>query len=172
MNINLLKYKLKKLFFPSRISSKEYISFLASKGIHIGKGTHFFYPCSNKRPWLLCIGSYCKITEGVSILTHDYSRSVLRRKYGEVLAEASKTKIGNNVFIGMKSTVLMGADVGDNVIIGAGSVVTGNIPANSVAAGIPAKVICSLDEFYEKRKQRQVKEAIVYFKSFVDFSKK
>lgn len=176
MNIVLLKYKLKKLLCPSRILSKEYISFLASKGVFVGEGTHFFYPCSNtvdiQRPWLLSIGSYCKITEGVSILTHDYSRSVLRLKYGEILAEARRTRIGNNVFIGMKSVILMGADIGDNVVIGAGSIVTGKIPSNSVVAGNPARVICSLDEFYKKRKKNLVKEAVIYFKAFVDFYKK
>ena len=44
----------------------------------------------------------------------------------------------------MNTIVLMGAEIGDNVIIGAGSVVTGNIPNNVVAVGAPARVICSL----------------------------
>lgn len=44
--------------------------------------------------------------------------------------------------------------IGDNVIIGAGSVVTKNIPSDSVAAGVPARVICSLDEYYEKNLQK------------------
>lgn len=170
MDYWLLKYKLKKLLFPTHISSAEFSRYLKSFGVELGKGTHFFYPCSNtidvQRPWLLKIGEYCKITEGVSILTHDYSRSVLRRKYGEILAEARPTQIGNNVFVGMKSIVLMGATIGDNVIIGAGSVVAGNIPDNCVASGVPAKVICTLDEYYEKRKNSLLSEAVVYTKRF------
>lgn len=83
MDFGLLKYRIKNLIFPTRIKSSEYIRYLKSFGVRIGQGTHFFYPCSNtidiQRPWLLKIGCYCKITEGVSILTHDYSRSVLRR---------------------------------------------------------------------------------------------
>lgn len=54
-------------------------------------------------------------------------------------------KIGNNVWIGAKSMILAGSVIGDHSVIAAGSVVTGNIPAKSLAAGIPAKVIKPLD---------------------------
>lgn len=52
--------------------------------------------------------------------------------------------IGNNVFIGDNVTILKGVTIGDNSVIGAGSVVTASIPANTVAAGNPAKVIRNL----------------------------
>lgn len=50
-------------------------------------------------------------------------------------------KIGRNVWIGSNSTILPGVTVGDNAVIGAGSVVTRDVPENMVAAGNPAKVI-------------------------------
>ena len=50
-------------------------------------------------------------------------------------------KIGNNVWLGAKTIVMDGCDIGDNSVIGAGAVVTKSIPDYSVAAGIPAKVI-------------------------------
>lgn len=162
------------MLMPTRITSAEYSRFLRFNGIDVGGGTHFFYPCSNtidiQRPWMLKIGTFCKITEGVTILTHDYSRSVLRMKYGEILGEAQMTTIGNNVFIGVKTIILMGANIGDNVIIGAGSVVSGTIPDNTVAAGVPAKVICTLDEYYEKRKNRTLEEAVIYTKHFIQYN--
>lgn len=49
--------------------------------------------------------------------------------------------IGNNVFIGMHCIVMKGVTIGDNSIIGAGSIVTKDIPANCIAAGVPCKVI-------------------------------
>ncbi len=61
-------------------------------------------------------------------------------------------EIGDNVFIGTNSTVLYNVKIGSNVIIGAGSLVNKSIPNNSVACGVPAKVIGSFDKFFEKRK--------------------
>ena len=57
---------------------------------------------------------------------------------------------------------MKGVSIGDNCIIGAGSIVTKDIPANSVATGAPCKVVCSLDEYYAKRKQKSLDEAIEY----------
>lgn len=146
-----------------RITNEELNEYLKKHDLSIGKKTVFFDARSTfvdtQRPWMLEIGEYCKITRGCVILQHDYSRSVLRRVYGDVIDGCTKTTIGNNVFIGMNSIILMGASIGDNVIIGAGSVVSGCIPSNSVAAGNPAKVIRSLDEHYKMRKERYVDEA-------------
>ncbi len=148
---------------PSRISNEGFIKHLAKQGVTCGKHTKFFditrTSIDASRPWLLEIGDYCKIAPNVTILTHDYSRSVLRRVYGDIVAEAKKTVIGNNVFIGMNSIILMGTKIGDNVIIGAGSVVSGVIPSNCVAAGNPAKVIRTLDEHYKIRKEKYISEA-------------
>lgn len=171
MNVNRIKNKLIKIKMKLglAISKEEYaghnkymIQQMRSKGMSIGKGTMFydFEPkVDMQRPWMVEIGEYCKITTGVTILQHDYSRSVLRRVYGSVIGEAKKTIIGNNVFIGMNSTVLMGAHIGSNVIVGAGSVVAGNIPDNVVVAGNPAKVIRSLEEHYLIRKSKCEEEA-------------
>lgn len=63
------------------------------------------------------------------------------------------------MFIGVNSVVMRNVTIGDNCIIGLGSVVCSSIPANSVAAGNPCKVIMSLDDFCEKRKKNVLKEA-------------
>lgn len=157
-------------FFPKFVGSNYFCDILRAEGFDIGKGTIFYAPNSQiidrQRPWMLKIGEYCKITRGCTILTHDYSRSVLRRKYGEFVGEAAMTEIGNNVFIGVNTIILMGAKVGSNVIIGAGSVVSGSIPDNVVAAGNPAKVICSLEDFYKKRKERELRSAAIFLNSY------
>lgn len=157
-----MRFKMR--FLPGKIKNEEYCNYLRRLGLRIGKGTFFFSPetitVDTQRPWLLEIGEYCKITKGVVLLAHDYSRSVLRRYYGEVIGEAKKTTIGNNVFLGMNSIVLMGSVIGDNVIVGAGSVVRGKIPDNVVVAGNPASVICTLDEYYKKRKTSYQNEAL------------
>lgn len=76
--------------------------------------------------------------------------------------------IGNNVFVGVNSIILRNSSIGDNCIIGAGSVVCSTIPPNSVATGNPAKVIMSLDEFCEKRKKNALKEAVNEFCHYCD----
>lgn len=168
--IRLYYLKLKVKCMSRRAKPEDFCEILRCEGIHVGKGTIFYDPNSQtidrQRPWMLRIGDYCKITKGCTILTHDYSRSVLRRAYGEVIGEAGETVIGNNVFIGINSIILMGSKIGDNVIIGAGSVVGGEVPSNCVVAGNPARVIRSLEEHYDLRKKRTLHEAVLYAKTF------
>lgn len=159
------------LKYFSRYLPKDYFNkILALEGFDIGRGTIFYSPdtitIDRERPWMLKVGEYCKITRGCIILTHDYSRSVLRRKYGEIIGEAGETIIGNNVFIGINTIILMGAKIGNNVIVGAGSVVSGNFPSNVVIAGNPAKIICTLDEHYAKRKYKSINEAKIYYNTY------
>lgn len=59
-----------------------------------------------------------------------------------------------------------GVRIGNNCIVGAGSIVTHDIPENSVAVGTPCRVICSLDEYYEKRKKKALSEAVERVKCF------
>lgn len=135
---------------------------LRNKGAIIGKKVQLYSEdifIDPTRPFLLKIGDYTKITHHVIILTHDYSLSVLRRKYGEWLGEGRETVIGSNCFIGMGTIILMGTHIGDNCIVGAGSVLRGDYPSDSVIVGNPAKVVCTLDEYYLKRKKATIEEA-------------
>jgi len=145
------------------ITSDELLDELRSKGAQIGNKVIVYSPNSvtidRSRPWLLKIGSYTQITSGVVVLTHDYSLSVLRRVYGPWIGEGAATVIGENCFIGINSVLLMGAHLGNNVIVGAGSVVRGHFPDNVVIAGNPAKVICSLEDHYNNRIKKTAEEA-------------
>lgn len=153
-----------------RVTSEDLLTELKKGGAEIGKGVIVFDPnhsvIDGTRPWLLKIGSYTKITRGVVILTHDYSLSVMRRVYGEWIGEGEKTIIGDNCFLGINSIVLMGSQIGNNVIVGAGSVVHGKIPDNVVVAGNPAKIIATLDEHFISRKAKTVLECKNCIKNF------
>lgn len=168
LRLKWLKFKIK--FLCRFTKPEEFSELLRLEGIKVGKGTIFYDPNSQtidrQRPWMIKIGEYCKITKGTVILAHDYSRSVLRRVYGEIIGEAGETIIGDNVFIGMNSIILMGAHIGNNVIIGAGSVVSGIIPDNVVVAGNPAHIIRTLDEHFKIRKNKYVNEAKLYARTF------
>ena len=129
----------------------------------MGGGTVFFAPqnvCIDvTRPWLISIGNNVQITSGVTILTQGYHWAVVKGVNGEILGSSGEVRIGNNVFIGMNSTILKGAKIGNNVIIGANSLVNKDIPDNVVVAGNPAVVVSSLEEYYNKRKKKQIDEA-------------
>jgi carbonic anhydrase/acetyltransferase-like protein (isoleucine patch superfamily) len=88
----------------------------------------------------IVIGADCLIAEHVTIRDQDH-------RFGPGLTTAdagfltAPIMIGDNVWLGAKVIVLKGVTIGDNVVVGANSVVTSDIPANSVAVGIPARVI-------------------------------
>lgn len=72
-------------------------------------------------------------------MTHDFSWSVIGGVYGECVGAVGTIDIGNNVFIGVNSVILRNAVIDDNVIVGAGSVVSGHLYSNCVYASNPAK---------------------------------
>ena len=78
------------------------------------------------------IGANSMITTGVVILAHDYVHDI-----------HVDTRIGENCFIGVNSIILPGITVSDNVVVGAGSVVTKDVSPNTIVAGNPARVIKS-----------------------------
>ncbi|MFS0596012.1 acyltransferase [Peribacillus frigoritolerans] len=164
----MIKNFIKRIVFPNSYSSESYIKHLRSIGMIIGNNTIIYSPnhtfIDEQRPFLITIGENCKITRGVTILSHDYSRSVIRKAFGENIGEAKKTIIGNNVFIGNNGMILMGAEIGDNCIVAAGSVVTKHFPDNVVIGGNPARIICTLEEYYHKRKSLSIEEAKMYAK--------
>lgn len=113
----------------------------------------------NNWPFLLHIGNNTHLTNNVTILCHDYSWSVVKGYDGTLMGGVKPVYIGDNVFVGNGAIILMGARIEDNTIVAAGSVCTGHYPPNSVIAGSPAKVICTLDEYKKKRQERQLSEA-------------
>lgn len=166
--LHIIKKFIKRIIYPHKYSSKAYIKFLKKKGIDIGSNSIIWSPTKTfidlQRPEMLHIGDYCKITKGVTILAHDYSTSVTRMVYHEHFGNATPTYIGNNVFIGMNSTILMGTSIGNNCIVGAGSIVAGIFGDNLVIAGNPARIICTLDIFYAKRRKHVLSDAVNYYR--------
>lgn len=111
------------------------------KIIHIGKNVFINSDCKFQDQGGIFIGDGVLIGHNVVLATlnHDISPEKRRGMYPKPI------KIGRNVWIGSNSTVLPGVTIGDNSIIGAGSVVTKDIPKNTVAAGNPARVIKTID---------------------------
>jgi len=81
------------------------------------------------------IGENCLIASGVTILSHDHCKRISNQP---LLADVY---IGKNCFIAVNATIMPGVIIGDEVIIGAGSVVTKNVPSKTIVAGNPARII-------------------------------
>lgn len=160
----MIKKIIERILYPNTYSSDAYINYIRAGGGKVGRECVFFAPRTIKvdtsRLFLIELGDNVVLTAENILLTHDYSHTVLRKLYGENIGDAKRIKIGNNVFVGMRSIILMGTEIGNNTIIGAGAVVSGKFPDNVVIAGNPAKVICTIDELYERRKKKSVDCAI------------
>lgn len=165
-----IKEKIRERILGYRASSESYIRHLRKIGVSIGDDVVLFRPYNTtidmQNPHLLTIGNHVMVTGPVTILTHDYGWSVLKRKYGEILGNQKPVNIGDNVFLGWGCTILAGTTIGSNTIVGANSVCSGRIEGDSVYAGNPAKRIMSLKDYYEKRKSRQRDEAYTVVKEY------
>lgn len=103
-------------------------------------------------PWLISVDEGTNLTNRVVFLTHDGSVNQVRRldeKYRNVV-KFGRIDIGKNCFIGAYSTIMPDVIIGDNCVIAAGSIVTHDIPSGEVWGGVPAKKMCSIEEYAEK----------------------
>jgi len=124
-------------------------------GVHFGANCKFGENCSfGTEPNFIKIGDNFYSSSNVQFITHDGSVNVLRNLYAEHknIDLFAPIIIGNNVFLGYSVTLLPGTRIGSNVIVGAGSLVKGNLKSDSVYAGVPSKYICSIDTYLKKNK--------------------
>ena len=98
---------------------------------------------------IITLGNNVHITDGVKFITHDGGTLLFRDRVPD-LEITKPITVGDNVYIGNNVILMAGAKVGNNVVIGAGAVVTKEIPDNSVAVGVPARVIKTADAYFEK----------------------
>ena len=151
----MIKKIMKKIVW-NIITDKKRIEILRKRGVKIGDKTYIEKNVVfGSEPYLISIGDNVRITSNVKFITHDGGMWVARNL--GILENADKfgkINIGNNVNIGWSVILMPGVNVGSNCIIGAGAIVTKDIPNNSVAAGVPARVISSINEYCEKNRDK------------------
>ena len=91
----------------------------------------------------ISIGEHCLIGDMAQIFDCDFHELNPNKRFSGV-GPIEPVSIGDNVWIGSHVIILRGVEIGNNSVIGAGSVVTKSIPPNSLAAGVPARVVCML----------------------------
>lgn len=140
-----LKYFIERLFYRNPVDYARYL------GVNVGQNCRFTaLPDFGSDPFLIDIGDNVLITKGVTFLTHDSGNWVFRHKdrYKKTM-KFGRIKIEKNCYIGTRTIIMPGVTIGEGSIIGAGSIVTKDISPGSVAAGVPAKYIKSVDEYSE-----------------------
>lgn len=137
--------------------SKNPTKYARTIGVNFPEGElHIYGKVSwNTEPWLISLGRNVWLTAGVKFLTHDGGVAIYRKEIPD-LEITKPITVGDNVYIGTNTLILPGVNIGNNVIIGAGAVVSRDIPDNSVAVGVPAKVIKTADEYLEKAKRESI----------------
>ncbi|WP_294466517.1 sugar O-acetyltransferase [uncultured Anaerofustis sp.] len=114
------------------------------KNISIDKHSFINHNCTILAEANVVIGKYVRIAPNVSIYTVGHAENPLKRKAG--YSYAKKVIIEDNVWIGGNVIILPGVTIGENSIIGAGSVINKSIPQNVIAAGNPCKIIKEIEE--------------------------
>ena len=122
---------------------------------HIGEKCMVMFRKIPLYPKLISFGNNVWVASQVSFVTHDVIHYMLNNREKDVTFQEylGCIEIGDNVFIGANSTVLPNVTIGSDTIIAAGTVVNQSVQGGGVYAGVPARYICSLNEFIEKRKK-------------------
>jgi len=125
-------------------------------GVNAGENLHVYGPVSwGTEPWIITLGNNVHITGECKFIAHDGGTLIFRNEIPD-LEITKPIRVGNNVYFGEETLVLPGVTIGSNVVIGARSVVTKDIPDNTVVCGAPARVIKSTDEYLEKLKKESL----------------
>ncbi len=129
----------------------EYAEYLRRWGQYQSIGNECSIPtyANVSNPYLTSLGNNVRLSQ-CTIFGHDGSVNMIRRVYGKPVDKVGPVRLLDNVFIGHGAIILPGVTIGPNAIVGAGAVVSRDVPEDSVVAGNPARVVTTLSEYAEK----------------------
>lgn len=151
--------KIQKIIFSLIWDGEKRASYLKKKRIlrGIGENCMFQSRIFPMDPKLVLLHNNVTVAANVTFCTHDAIRHVLMNKYSKKFPmNTGCIEVMDNVFIGIGTIIMPNVCIGENSVIAAGSVVTKDVPNNSVVAGCPAKVIGSFDELVKKRQKNEI----------------
>jgi acetyltransferase-like isoleucine patch superfamily enzyme len=120
-----------------------------AQGAQVGQDCRILVRSFGSEPYLIRIGNHVTISVNVELVTHDGAVWVFTQEHPSV-QYFGPIRILDNCFIGAGAIILPGISVGPNSIVGAGSIVTRDVPPNTVVAGCPARKICDLEDYRKK----------------------
>ncbi|HIJ65340.1 MAG TPA: acyltransferase [Candidatus Hydrogenedentes bacterium] len=130
------------------------IATLRGMGVRIGEQCRIYTTNFGGEPWLIRIGNHVCISNDVTFVNHNLTWP-LQDKH-ESLTAFGKIEVLDNCQIGVGAIILPNVTIGPNAIVGAGSIVTKDVPPDTVVAGNPARVISTMDEYERKCIERHI----------------
>lgn len=119
-------------------------------GVSFGKGCRIHTRHFGSEPFLISLGARVSLSRDVAFFNHDGATCLARDERGR-RQSFGRIVIGDDVFIGARSTILPGVQIGNRVIVGAGSVVSRSIPEGVIVAGNPAVIIGTVADYIARR---------------------
>lgn len=134
------------------------VGFAKRIGVNIRGDVHFYgmsRAMFGTEPWMVTLGDNVWVAANCQFITHEGATVVLRCEDPDLEWSAPIT-VGNDVAIGTGSVILPGVNVGNRVIIGVRSVVGKDVPDNSIVWGVPARRVGSVDDYFERMKEKSL----------------
>ena len=111
------------------------------KNIHVGEGVFINACCHFQDHGGVTLGDGCQIGHNVVFATLNHGLAPQER----ASTRPAPVILGKNVWVGSNATILQGVTIGDNAVVGAGAVVTKDVPANTIVGGVPARFIRQIE---------------------------
>ena len=149
-------YKLVEKIIIRFCSNDKYVEILRKRGAKIGEGCLIDKSVNfSTEGYMISIGNRVRITSGVRLIPHDGGLWTLRQMGLMPNADYfAPIYIGDNVHIGNDAIIMPGISIGKNSIIACNAVVTKDVAEGTIVGGVPAKVIETIDEYYQKKKDK------------------